>query len=237
MQGQYSHGAAYYRCRFTKEYAVANRVEHPVNVYLREDPVVSPLDAWLAHLFSAGQREHTITALIEAAAAPAGSPAIEQASAAIRECDLKLERHRAALEAGADPAVVPEWIAQVQAERAAAHAELVRHRTAPQPIRYTPEQISEMIDAFADAVAMLRQADPEDKAEVYRQLGLRLDYDPETETVAAQARLPWGNHLCPRPDRAHSPTADSVGRLTVDPMNVTDASSRTLSRLATPCVC
>jgi site-specific DNA recombinase len=47
MQGQYAHGVAYYRCRFPQEYALANKVEHPRNVYIREDSVIEPLDAWL----------------------------------------------------------------------------------------------------------------------------------------------------------------------------------------------
>jgi site-specific DNA recombinase len=57
--------------------------------------------------------------------------------------------------------------------------------------------------AIDDALSVLRDPDPADKAEVYRQLGLRLTYHPETRTVAAQAhlaRLPWGNGLCPEGD-------------------------------------
>ncbi|WP_324617484.1 MULTISPECIES: zinc ribbon domain-containing protein [Streptomyces] len=32
MQGQWSHGDSYYRCRFPEEYGLANRVQHPCNV-------------------------------------------------------------------------------------------------------------------------------------------------------------------------------------------------------------
>ncbi|MGW3621837.1 zinc ribbon domain-containing protein [Micromonospora arida] len=42
MQGQYSHGDAYYRCRFPQEYALANQVQHPSNVYLCEDTLTDP---------------------------------------------------------------------------------------------------------------------------------------------------------------------------------------------------
>lgn len=35
----------------------------------------------------------------------------------------------------------------------------------------------------------IRKADPADKAEVYRQLGLRLNYQPETQTVRAEVDL------------------------------------------------
>ncbi|MFD2357294.1 recombinase family protein [Nonomuraea ferruginea] len=47
MQGQWVNDAPYYRCRFPEEYALANRVMHPRNVYLREDRVVPRLDRWL----------------------------------------------------------------------------------------------------------------------------------------------------------------------------------------------
>ncbi|HET9878283.1 MAG TPA: zinc ribbon domain-containing protein, partial [Candidatus Limnocylindria bacterium] len=45
MQGQWTHGEAYYRCRFPDEYALANHIQHPRNVYLREKHVLPPLDA------------------------------------------------------------------------------------------------------------------------------------------------------------------------------------------------
>ncbi|WP_051107042.1 recombinase family protein [Salinispora arenicola] len=41
MQAQHSHGVAYYRCRFPQEYAIANKVDHPRNVILREDVLVT----------------------------------------------------------------------------------------------------------------------------------------------------------------------------------------------------
>jgi hypothetical protein len=48
QQGQSSHGVAYYRCRFPQEYALANAIDHPRNVIMREDIMIGPLDAWLA---------------------------------------------------------------------------------------------------------------------------------------------------------------------------------------------
>lgn len=47
MQGTWNNGAPYYRCRFPGEYAAANGIAHPRNVYLRERRLVRPLDAWL----------------------------------------------------------------------------------------------------------------------------------------------------------------------------------------------
>lgn len=47
MQGTWNNDAPYYRCRFPSEYANANGIEHPRNVYLRERRVVGPLTQWL----------------------------------------------------------------------------------------------------------------------------------------------------------------------------------------------
>ncbi len=116
-----------------------------------------------------------------------------------------LERYRAALGAGADPAIVTAWITRVQADRARAQADATRAAPAARtgPARMNADEIAALVDGIADAIAVLRQADPTDKAEVYRQLGVRLTYRPEIETVSVQAhvgRLPWGNGSCPRGD-------------------------------------
>src|SRR5712691_3105653 len=51
MQGHWANAAPYYRCRFPNEYALANRVQHPLNVTLRQDAVLDPLDTLLASKF------------------------------------------------------------------------------------------------------------------------------------------------------------------------------------------
>lgn len=47
MQGTWNNAEPYYRCRFPAEYATANQIEHPRNVYLREQTVIGPLTSWL----------------------------------------------------------------------------------------------------------------------------------------------------------------------------------------------
>jgi site-specific DNA recombinase len=51
MQNHWLNRAAYYRCRFPEEYALANEVSHATNVYLREDRIVPRLDEWLGRFF------------------------------------------------------------------------------------------------------------------------------------------------------------------------------------------
>ncbi|MGK5741561.1 hypothetical protein [Micromonospora sp. URMC 103] len=116
------------------------------------------------------------------------SPAVAAAQTTIAECDAKLERYRAALDAGADPSVVSNWIAQSQAERTRAQDDLHTADSAATR-RMSQAEITSVVQALGDIVTVLRDADPVDKAEVYRQFGLRLIYQPETQTARAEMDL------------------------------------------------
>ncbi|MGW3610661.1 hypothetical protein ACWD6N_12335, partial [Micromonospora sp. NPDC005163] len=84
--------------------------------------------------------------------------------------------------------VVTEWISQTQAERARAEADLHTH-SSNRPRRMSRTEIKDLVQALGDIATVLRDADPTDKAEVYQQLGLRLTYQPETQTVRAAVDL------------------------------------------------
>ena len=47
MQGHWSHGRAYYRCKFTEDYPDRD-ADHPRNIYVKEDALIPGLDGWLA---------------------------------------------------------------------------------------------------------------------------------------------------------------------------------------------
>jgi site-specific DNA recombinase len=82
------------------------------------------LDEWLAGLFCAEHVPHTIECLAQAQGGGLPDPAVEQARREIADCDAKLRQHRAALEAGADPAVIARWMTETQARRMEAEARL-----------------------------------------------------------------------------------------------------------------
>jgi site-specific DNA recombinase len=69
MQGQHSHGVAYYRCRYLQEYAF-NKINHPCNVIMREEVLIRPLDTWLVQEFGPLQRRHTIAKLVNRPLSP-----------------------------------------------------------------------------------------------------------------------------------------------------------------------
>jgi site-specific DNA recombinase len=202
MQGQWNHNRPYYRCRYPREYALANTVDHPGNVYVAEDDVLPALDGWLAGLFEPEQIERTVEVMVRSQPDSRSDPAATDAARVAAECDTKLARYRAALEAGTDPALVAMWTAEVQAHRAAALARVrVRTRTQQEPMNET--EIRELIEALGEVRAVLGRAATDDRAAVYRQLGLRLTYVPEIRTVRAAIEFSahsWGYGLCPRGD-------------------------------------
>jgi hypothetical protein len=187
MQGQRSNGEAYYRCRYAYEYALANQVDHPRNIYLREHDLTDPLDAALAAAFSPDRVAESITAMVDSQDGPDIDEAAVLARTRLAECDTKLVRHRAALEAGADPNVVTGWIAEVEAERRRILAMLNRPRQAPG--RMSREEIADLVRRLGEVVDVLREADPADRAEVYQRLGLRLTYHPDQRKVRVQSQL------------------------------------------------
>lgn len=90
-------------------------------------------------------------------------------------------------EVGTDPTLVARWTAEVNAARAAAEAQL-RAITGTTTARMTAEQIKDLITSLGTLLAVLRDADPADKAEIYRGLGLQLTYHPARNTMIAEAK-------------------------------------------------
>ncbi|WP_261561628.1 hypothetical protein [Frankia tisae] len=114
--------------------------------------------------------------------------AVSQARRAIEESNTKLARYRAALDAGADPVVVTGWIAQAQAEKTTAERKL-REARKEEERTLTREEISTMVETLGDMASALAEAEPAEKADLYRQLNLRLTYQPTTSTVRADMKI------------------------------------------------
>jgi hypothetical protein len=121
----------------------------------------------------------------------------EQARREIADCDARLRQHCAALEAGADPAIVTGWMAETQARRTAAET---RMRPGPQRQRITREEITRRLAAMHDVTNALATAAPADKAATDGQLGLSLTYRPDARRVDVKAQLMSDMYVkqCPR---------------------------------------
>jgi site-specific DNA recombinase len=195
MQGHWANQAPYYRCRFPAEYALANRLTHPLNVTLRQDALLGPLDEWLASKFDPRNLPVTIDELLAAAAISQTVPhaAEDEINAQIAQCDRKLDQYRATLDAGADPATVARWITETEAERAKYQA--LKRAASPQAQSMSRDEIASVVSALSDLLRVLRSADPADKAEIYAQLGLRLTYRPDEDpAIRAEVRIVPAQH-------------------------------------------
>jgi hypothetical protein len=91
------------------------------------------------------------------------------------------------LEAGADPAVVGVWIAEVTATRQAAEANLHQLDAAPEPV--SPEAIRAALEQVGGLAGALDGADPILRAQLYEELGIEGTYNPRARIVAIRADL------------------------------------------------
>jgi site-specific DNA recombinase len=63
------------------------------------------------------------------------------------------------------------------------------------------DQIADLVKELGGLVAVLPEADPADRSAIYQQLGLRLVYHPQEQTVRIQAQpgsTPHGKTVCVR---------------------------------------
>jgi site-specific DNA recombinase len=207
MQGSWNNGQPYYRCMFPGEYALADRIHHPRTVYLREAEVVPELDTWLTKTLDPAHLPGTIDTLT-AAQNDDPPPEMINIREEIGQCKRQIAQYRAVLDAGTDPTIVGQWIIETQARKLAAEGRLrlhagIRHVS---PGQMSKEEITTIVNAVTSLITVLRDADPQDKAEIYSQLGLRLTYHPSPRTVSARAepRRPCTKGWCPRGVRGAS---------------------------------
>jgi hypothetical protein len=143
------------------------------------------LDQWLARMLAPHRIKQTIIDLNSTQEDPALDAGLLRARAGLAECATKLNRHRAALEAGADPATVAQWIAETNNERALAEA-VVRTTSAGVHPQLIAEEIEKLVGEIGDLVRTLQKAEPADRQEAYRQLGIRLTYDPAEHQIRVE---------------------------------------------------
>ncbi|MGW2936649.1 hypothetical protein ACWDA7_33430 [Streptomyces sp. NPDC001156] len=137
-----------------------------------------------------------------ASAAQPQSPEQAQARQAIKECERRLARYQAALEAGADPAVVTQWINEAQRDKEAAQKKrdtlpaATRKRESP----LAPDQIRAITERIGDIAQRIQAADPDKKGPLYEALGITISYEHATRTATVRSRpsLPYRYSECPR---------------------------------------
>ncbi len=181
MEGSWNHHRSHYRCKLKAADTDLARTGHPRTVYVREDKILPHLDAWLDDLFSPSRRQKTVDLLLAAAE----DPALEARRQALREqvtvCEGKLRRYREALEAGTDPVMIAEWTREITAERAGLELALV---DLDPSTRVTRSDLLKAVEQLSTVSQMLKKkAEPQDRCDLYVQLGLHLSYEDENRLI------------------------------------------------------
>ncbi len=127
--------------------------DHPRTVNVREDQVLGSLNVWMGSLFAPEHVDETVSRLLSSQdGASDGQRQGERLKARVTDAETRLRRHRAAIEAGVDPAALVEVINDAQSEREAARAEL---DSIAEPGTLTDAEIYAMIDSLGDVGATL----------------------------------------------------------------------------------
>ena len=98
--------------------------------------------------------------------------------------------------------MVARWISDAQRERKVLVAQL------GEPVpggKLTKNQVRALVAGLRDIVSTLADADPEDKAELYRERGVNLTYSPDGRGQRPGAAA-WGKRACRRGDLRLDPT-------------------------------
>ena len=118
---------------------------------LREDAIAGPVDQFLHEELGERTLSTTLRRLADAqhrqAMAEHDEGAADELRGTIDDCDAKIARYRAAIDAGGGPALVAGWISETTAIRKAAEARL---GLAPgKPARMTEDQIRAIVARLA----------------------------------------------------------------------------------------
>ncbi|MFT9471339.1 hypothetical protein [Streptomyces sp. Mo3] len=208
-----TNGKPHYRCRYAAEYARSAAVDHPLSVYVREEVILPPLNQWIATAFAPGRLTATLHALQQAQETDtAPHAAAETARRAVADCERRITRYRAALDAGADLQLVATWINQAQSEKTAAQQDLLA-TTRSQTTNLTAEQIQRMVTELGSVKDRLLAAAPERKQPLYESLGLALIFDVKKRAVIVESQPSCTYGECPRTDTHHTYTPILRGEL------------------------
>lgn len=183
MQGKTRKNNTYYTCGYRLSYGdkAAEALGHGKWQYVREDELLAVIDRFFATRIFGAQRLAAFHSQHDALARQLdGTQAAERRRLEHQRANLaqRLERQLAAIEAGVDPALVGQRIAQIKTERNAADAALAEldldeRRQGAIDI----DAASEVIDALPDLTKPFATADPELRHALYDAFRLAVEID------------------------------------------------------------
>jgi hypothetical protein len=140
-------GAAY-RCKASRDYVSQHGIAHPAVLYLRQESITDPVDKFLGEELGNANLTESLHRIADASHRAAlaqhqqhdGAPKLRET---INDCDAKIARYRATLDADGDPTLLASWISETTSIKKAAQARLGLTESPPE--RMSEERIAEAI--------------------------------------------------------------------------------------------
>ena len=185
MFGSTAKDKPYYRCTATRpDYAAPLVPGHPPTYAVREERILRPLDAWLSILTDPDYLDATVAAILAADQQVVAEPTeITRARRRQQQLEVELDRMLAAIRAGMDPVLATGETRKIQAELTARTATVERwERSHAQPAALTAATVAAALTEAGGLVGLLQRAERDERAALYRALGLSLRYEKEAAT-------------------------------------------------------
>ncbi|GIM97139.1 hypothetical protein [Paractinoplanes toevensis] len=132
---------------------------------------------------------------------------VEELQQTINDAERRTGRYRAALDAGADPALIAGWIADTTAMKNNAQTRLRLDQSPPQ--RLPTAQLQTIASEIEDLLHQLQHADSHDKADLYSRIGLHMTYQAAPKTLTTQVTHSELSSICVRGMSLATPTIPS----------------------------
>ena len=192
--GRSMHGATlknkpYYRCNAQRpDYA---DTAHPKTTAVREERILDAVDDWLNQLADSGHRDTTIASVLAAdAAGPQEPPEVRSARRALTSLPVELDRVLAAIRAGMDASLAAATTKQIQLDLASAESTVIAWEQQHRTVRsLSASDVGTALDHAGDLAKILKTAERDSRARLYRTLGLELLLDPVGNRVEARVQL------------------------------------------------
>lgn len=189
MHGNMLKNKPYYRCNTQRpDYADTG---HPRTTAVREERILAVVDPWLNSLGDAANRERTIATVLAADEDHEPEPAdVQTARRSLTQLAIELDRVLAAIRAGMDPDLAAGATKQIQRELAGAQTIVDEwDRSHHVERRLTANEIALALDHAGNLAKLLKRAEREPRARLYRTLGLQLQLNVIAQPISVDARL------------------------------------------------
>jgi hypothetical protein len=192
MHGATLKNKPYYRCNAQRpDYADTT---HPKTTAVREERILDALDSWLNQLADAAHRDATIASVLAAdGAGPQEPPEVRAARRALTNLPVELDRVLAAIRAGMDANLAAATTKQIQLDLAGAESTVIAWEHEHRTVRsLSAVEVGAALDHAGDLAELLKTAERDSRARLYRTLGLELLLDPVGNQVEARLQLCGG---------------------------------------------